>query len=94
MLEGTRCNDPQAREAARAFNLAAEAAIRDYVAARHPHDAGRVTDFVSTTMSGLSAKSRSGYGPKQLLATAALPALPLPRSSPPERLGGQPRPNT
>src|ERR671920_781640 len=53
VLEGTRCNDPEAREAARAFNLAAEEVIRDYVAARHPEAAERVTDFVSTTMSGL-----------------------------------------
>jgi TetR/AcrR family transcriptional repressor for divergent bdcA len=77
VLEGTRCNDPEAREAARAFNLAAEELIRDYVAARHPEDAARVTDFVSTTMSGLSAKARNGHGLDQLLATARLAGLAL-----------------
>jgi TetR/AcrR family transcriptional repressor for divergent bdcA len=77
VLEGTRCNDPEAREAARAYNLAGEELIRDYVAARHPEDAARVTDFVSTTMSGLSAKARNGHGLDQLLATARLAGLAL-----------------
>ncbi|MBQ0819214.1 TetR/AcrR family transcriptional regulator [Microvirga terrae] len=77
VLEGTRCNDPEAREAARAFNIAGEELIRDYVAARHPEDAARVTDFVSTTMSGLSAKARNGHGLDQLLATARLAGLAL-----------------
>ena len=77
VLEGTRCSDQAAREAARAFNLAAEDLIRDYIAARHPEQAGQVTDFVSTTMSGLSAKARSGHGLDQLLATARLAGLAL-----------------
>jgi TetR/AcrR family transcriptional repressor for divergent bdcA len=68
----------------RAFNLAAEGVIRDYIAARHPEDAERVTDFVSTTMSGLSAKARNGHGLDQLLATARLAGLALRRSFPPE----------
>lgn len=70
VVEGTRCGDAQARAAARAYNLAAEKAIRDYVAARHPADAERITDFVATTMFGLSAKARGGHGLDQLLATA------------------------
>ncbi len=77
VLEGTRCNDPEAREAALASNLAAEKMIRDYIAARHPEDAARMTDFVSTTMSGLSAKARNGHGLDQLLATARLAGLAL-----------------
>jgi TetR/AcrR family transcriptional repressor for divergent bdcA len=77
VLEGTRCNDPEAREAARAFNLAGEELIRDYVAARYPEAAARVTDFVSTTMSGLSVKARNGHGLDQLLATARLASLAL-----------------
>ncbi|WP_168707778.1 TetR/AcrR family transcriptional regulator [Sphingopyxis sp. PAMC25046] len=72
VLEGTRCNDDGAREAARVLNLGAEAFIRDYVAARHPDAADEVTDFVSTTMSGLSAKARSGHDLPRLLATARL----------------------
>ncbi len=58
-------------------SLAAEAVIRDYIAARHPEDARRLTDFVSTTMSGLSAKARNGHGLDQLLATARIAGLAL-----------------
>ncbi len=74
VLEGTRCNDATARQAARAFSLAAEDAIRDYIADRHPGDARRLTDFVSTTMSGLSAKSRAGHDLPRLLESARLAA--------------------
>lgn len=82
VLEGTRCNDKEAREAAIAFNRAAEGLIRDYVAARHPKEAVQVTDFVSTTMSGLSAKARHGHGLDQLLATARLAGLALKQALP------------
>jgi TetR/AcrR family transcriptional repressor for divergent bdcA len=82
VLEGTRCNDPEAREAARALNLAGEAVIRDYIAERYPEEADRVTDFVSTTMSGLSAKARNGHGLDQLLATARLAGLALAQALP------------
>lgn len=75
VLEGVRCNDPDAREAALAYNLAAEDVIRDYLAARCPKQAAQLTDFVSTTMSGLSAKARAGHGINQLLATAQLAGL-------------------
>lgn len=71
-MEGTRCHDAKAREAARAYNVAAEAVIRHYVAARHPEEAERVTDFVATTMFGLSAKARGGHGLDKLLSTARL----------------------
>ena len=82
VLEGTRCSDREAREAARAYNLAAEDSIRRYIAARHPEAAERVTDFVSTTMSGLSAKARNGHGPDRLLATARLAGLALAKAVP------------
>jgi TetR/AcrR family transcriptional repressor for divergent bdcA len=72
VVEGTRSNDQEARHAALAFNHAAEDVIRDYIAIRHPEEAGRLTDFVSTTMSGLSAKARNGHTVDQLLATARL----------------------
>lgn len=74
VLEGTRCNDPAAREAALIFNKAAESLIRDYVAMRHPAQAEHVADFVSTTMSGLSAKARNGHDLDRLLASARLAA--------------------
>lgn len=77
VLEGTRCNDPEAREAARARNLAAEDMLRDYIAARHPEQAEAVTDFVSTTLSGLSAKARDGFRLEQLLSTARLASFSL-----------------
>ncbi|AMJ61966.1 TetR/AcrR family transcriptional regulator [Bosea sp. PAMC 26642] len=82
VLEGTRSNDLEARGAARAFNLAAEGVIRDYIAARYPEEAHRLTDFVSTTMSGLSAKARNGHGLDQLLATARLAGLALTQALP------------
>jgi TetR/AcrR family transcriptional repressor for divergent bdcA len=77
VLEGARCVDHDAREATRAFSRAAESAIRAYVAARHPDEAERVTDFVVTTMSGLSAKARDGHPLDKLLASAHLAALAL-----------------
>lgn len=82
VLEGTRCDDQEAREAARVLSLAAEAVIRDYIAARHPEEAERVTDFVSTTMSGLSAKARSGHSLDKLLATARFAGLALAQALP------------
>jgi len=82
VLEGTRCNDQEARAAARTFNVAAEGVIRDYIAERHPEEAGRVADFVSTVMSGLSAKARGGHGLEQLLATARMAGAALAQATP------------
>jgi TetR/AcrR family transcriptional repressor for divergent bdcA len=82
VLEGVRCTAPEAREPARAYNVAAERVIHDYIAARYPPHAERLTDFVSTTMSGLSAKARSGHGLDQLLATARLAGLALAQAVP------------
>ena len=72
VLEGLRCSDPEAREAARAENLAAEGAIRRYIAARHPEKADSLTDFISTSMAGLSDRARNGHDLHRLLATARL----------------------
>lgn len=77
VLEGTRCNDREAREAASAQRNAAEAVIHDYIAARHPAEAERLTDFMATTMSGLSARARGGQGLERLLATARLGAAAI-----------------
>ncbi|RBP07440.1 TetR family transcriptional regulator [Roseiarcus fermentans] len=82
VLEGVRCNDGEARETASAFHTAAEDRIRRYIAARHPEEAERLTDFVSTTMTGLSAKARDGHGLARLLATARLAGLALARALP------------
>ena len=80
VLEGVRCTDQGARDAALAYNLAAEGVIRDYLATRCPKQAAQLTDFVSTTMSGLSAKARAGHGVNQLLATAQLAGLATARA--------------
>jgi TetR/AcrR family transcriptional regulator, repressor for divergent bdcA len=82
VLEGTRCNAPDAREAALIFNLAAEGNIRDYIAARYPDDAERLADYVATTMAGLSAKARNGHSLDQLLSTARLAGMVLAQALP------------
>lgn len=82
VIEGTRCNDPEAREAATAFNRAGERLIRDYIAGRHPEKAAQMADFVSTTLSGLSAKARQGHDLDRLLATAKLASLAIEQALP------------
>lgn len=72
VLEGTRCNDPEARGAALGFHTAAQDVIRNAIAERYPQEADRVADFVCTTMAGLSASARHGQGLDRLLATAQL----------------------
>jgi TetR/AcrR family transcriptional repressor for divergent bdcA len=72
VLEGTRCNDPEAREAACGFHAAAQELIRHAIAEHHPQEADRVADFICTTMAGLSASARHGQGLERLLATAQL----------------------
>lgn len=72
VLEATRCNDREAREASRAVQVAAEEMIRRYIAQRHPEEAERLADFVGTTTAGLSAMARNGRGLDRLLATARL----------------------
>lgn len=77
VVEGTHCNDQSAREATLPYNLAAETMIRRYIAERHPDEAERLTDFVATTMFGMSAKARQGHSLDQLLATARLAGAAL-----------------
>lgn len=77
VLEGIRCNDREAREAARVFHLAAQDKIRRYIAERHPGEAERLTDFVNAIMTGLSAQARNGHGRERLLATAQLASVAL-----------------
>ncbi len=77
MLEGIHCNDPEAREAACALHIAAENIIRDYIARQYPQDAVRLTDFMNTLMSGLSAKARAGDSLERLRETVRLAGLAL-----------------
>lgn len=77
VLEGTRCNDPEARDAARGFHIAAQEFIRNTIAERYPQEADRLADFVCTTMAGLSASARHGQGLDRLLATARIAGMAL-----------------
>jgi len=72
VLEGTHCNDPQAREAACRFQQAAEQAIQHFIARRYPQEAVRVTDFMGTLMAGLSARARAGQSLARLQETVRL----------------------
>lgn len=72
VLEGIHSHDPLARDIAVQYYHAAETTIYDYIARRHPQSAQCVTDFMSTVMSGLSAKAQEGHSIEQLCATAAL----------------------
>ena len=84
VLEGTRSNDPDARAAACVFHVAAQEAIRDFIAKRNPRDADRLADVVSTTMAGMSASARHGQSLDRLLATARIAATALAHGIPPE----------
>mgnify|MGYP003420989969 len=77
VLEGTRSNEAEAREAACVFHVAAQDAIRRFIAVRHPDEADRLADFVSTTMAGLSASARHGHSLERLEATARLAGMAL-----------------
>jgi len=74
-IEGARCNDPEAREAARTLAAAARDTLHGFVAATHPKAARRLTDYVVTLMAGLSSMDRSGHDVHSLLATARIAAL-------------------
>ncbi|MDN4588261.1 TetR family transcriptional regulator [Xenophilus aerolatus] len=90
VLEGTRCNDEQARAAAGTFHVAAQRQIRNFIAQRHPQDADRLADFVSTTMAGLSASARHGQSLDRLLATARLAGLACAQAIPAEKPRSRP----
>jgi TetR/AcrR family transcriptional repressor for divergent bdcA len=72
VVEGVRSDDTDARAAACCYQKGAEDVIRTYIAARHPEKAGDLADFVSATMSGMSAKARTGLSLDRLLAIARL----------------------
>jgi len=84
VLEGTRSHDPEAREAACGYHLAAQNLIRERIAVHYPHEADRLADFVSTTMAGLSASARHGQSLERLLATARLAGLAIAQALPPD----------
>ncbi|MCC2963606.1 TetR/AcrR family transcriptional regulator [Massilia sp. IC2-278] len=77
VLEGTRCSDAEARNAASGFHVAAQDLIRHAIAEHYPEDADRLADFVSTTMAGLSASACHGQSLERLLATAQLAGMAI-----------------
>ena len=82
VIEGARCQDRDARAATSAFHVAAEDAVRAYVAERYPEAADRVTDYIGTVMIGLSARARTGHDLDRLLAAARLAGEALSRELP------------
>jgi TetR/AcrR family transcriptional repressor for divergent bdcA len=82
VLEGTRSNDAQARNAACGFHVAAQETIRQVIAQRYPQEADRLTDYVVTVMAGLSASARLGQGLDRLLATARLAGTAIAQALP------------
>ena len=72
VIENTRCNDEEARAAAKVFYLAAGELIRSGIAQKCPDKADRLTDFVCSTMVGLSAMARNGVSLERLVEIARL----------------------
>ena len=72
VIEGVQSIDGDAKRAAMVFLVGAEAAIRDFVAARHPEAADRVMDYMTTVMMGLSTNARRGHDHARLLESARL----------------------
>lgn len=77
VIEGARSPDRNARAVAGQFLAAAEDAIRQFITARCPSGAERLTDYMGIVMAGLSAKARNGHDLDRLLASARLAASGL-----------------
>ena len=79
VLEAVRGND-DAENVLLAREVAEErrAQIRSFVSVTHPGPAAAVTDFVASTMSGLSASAREGMDQPRLLQVAQAAAMALP----------------
>jgi TetR/AcrR family transcriptional repressor for divergent bdcA len=82
VLEGLRSNDPEARSTARGYHANAEEVIYKFIAERHPEKANQLADFMSTTMTGLSAMARNGYSLDRLLASARLASQAIAQTIP------------
>ncbi|WP_117195573.1 TetR/AcrR family transcriptional regulator [Rhizobium terrae] len=76
-IEGTKCNDMDARTAALILTSAARNTIYRFIAATHPDVAELMADYMVTVMSGLSAAARQGYGSARVIQIAALAATAL-----------------
>ncbi len=70
VLEAARGCDSESAILARRVAENRRMQIRNFIAASNPEAADFVTDFVSSTMSGLSASAREGMGEERLVAVA------------------------
>ena len=84
-IEGARCNDTEARAAARTLTSAGEDTIRRFVAGSRPDLADPLADYVVTVMTGLSTMAREGHDLDRLLATARFARLGFEQALAPER---------
>jgi TetR/AcrR family transcriptional repressor for divergent bdcA len=70
VLQGIGSEDQDAKLAAGRYYIAAQDAIRAFIAERHPEHADLLTDVVITAMAGLSAQARNGVSQQRLMMTA------------------------
>jgi TetR/AcrR family transcriptional repressor for divergent bdcA len=76
VLEAVRGNDDgDSAPLARAVAERRRSQLRSFVAASHPASADAVTDYISSTMSGLSASAREGISEERLVAVARAAAM-------------------
>ena len=79
MLEAARGDeDDESVDLARRSAQRKRSHIRVFVALSNPDAADAVTDFVASTMSGLSASAREGMSEDRLMAVARAAATALP----------------
>lgn len=82
VVEGTHCDDREARDAACELHQAAERMIREFIARQYPEQAERLTDFIATVMAGLSARARAGHSEARLRETVRMCAAVLEQALP------------
>lgn len=71
VLEAARSGDSESALLARRVAERRRAQIREFVARTHPREAGVVTDYVSSVMSGLSGNAREGMSQARLVRVAS-----------------------
>lgn len=74
VLEAIRGSEPESVNLARQTAAERRDQIHAFVAATHPEAAQAVTDYIVSTMSGLSASAREGVTEPRLLAVAHMAA--------------------
>lgn len=78
VLEAARGNDTdESTIFARGIAEQRRSLLRQFIATSHPRTAAVVTDFMASTMSGLSASAREGMSKKRLVAVARAASMAL-----------------